>query len=183
MIDCVFCFFGFLSLSEEQFTCLHLLWFTLQVYGRVFELGFIGSFSSVADMWWEVEKVSTAFRLQVCWSTTSDGAVALLKRSHQHTGNSSTWTLSQPKLVINQDHSGWKRVILSCSLRMITNKLKLRWSDICAAGHCVEAWRSWVWVCACTLTATSACTCVCLSDQGHALLWVAQPQGPAGTAW
>lgn len=44
---------------------------------------------------------------------------------------------------------------------------------------CVEAEQRWVY----TAAVLSVCTCVCLPDQGHALLWVAQPQGPAGRAW
>lgn len=43
----------------------------------------------------------------------------------------------------------------------------------------VEAERRWVY----TAAVLSVCMCVCLPDQGHALLWVAQPQGPAGRAW
>lgn len=74
------------------------------------------------------------------------------------------------------------------SLPMITNKLSQRLSDIWGAGGCLELsvkdqQRCVYALCCCCCCCVSMCTCMYLPDQGHTLLWAAQPEGPVGIVW
>lgn len=81
-------------------------------------------------------------------------------------------------------HPPWKWVTFSRSLPMIRNKLCQRLSDIQGAGGCLQ-WsvkdqqRCIYALCCCSCcvcVCQCVCTCIYLSDQGHTLLWAAQPE-------